>query len=225
MSDVDLDVSVDELEQQLLAREALIGALRLQQAAALRTLDVRQVHRVDGSRSLQEWVRARLDVADHTAKDLVDVARRLPEQPGLAERAAGERLSFARVAAASRLIASGADERLVELSFGYDLTGVQLLRNRHRRVTRSNEREVFVDRRLWLQDSFDGMYGRSGGELPGFGYRIFAKALEERADMFDDLPGPVSTKPQRMAKCEPLFLERRRAAILASRAASSQSTS
>ncbi len=75
---VDLDASVDELEQQLLAREELIGVLRLQQAEALRTLDARQVHRVDGSRSLQEWVRARLDVGEHVARDLVDVARQLP---------------------------------------------------------------------------------------------------------------------------------------------------
>lgn len=52
MLDVDLEASVDELEQQLLAREALIGALRLQQAEALRTLDAGQVHRLDGSRSL-----------------------------------------------------------------------------------------------------------------------------------------------------------------------------
>lgn len=199
MLDVDLDVPVDELEQQLLAREALIGVLRLQQAEALRTLDAGQVHRVDGSRSLQEWVRARLDVADHTAKDLVDVARQLPEQPALADRATGDVLSFARVAATSRLIASGADEGLIDMSFGYDLAGVRRLRNRHRHMTRSNERDVFADRRVWLQDSFDGMFGRFGGELPGFEYRIFTKALEERADMFGDLPGPVTTKPQRMA--------------------------
>lgn len=199
MLDVDLETSVDELEQELLAREELIGALRLQQADALRTLDTRQVHLVDGSRSLQEWVRARLDVTDRTASDLVDVARQLPEQPALAERAADERLSFARVAATSRLVASGAEERLIELSFGYDLAGVQRLRNRRHRITRSTERDVFVDRRVWLQDSFDGMHGRFGGELPGFEYRIFSKALEERADMFGDLPGPAATRPQRMA--------------------------
>ncbi len=199
MMNVDLDASVDELEQQLLAREELIGVLRLQQAEALRTLDARQVHRVDGSRSLQEWVRARLDVGEHVARDLVDVARQLPEQSGLADRAANEKLSFARIAATSRLVASGADERLTELSFGHDLAGVRRLRNRRQRLTRSSEKDTFVDRRVWLQDSLDGMYGRFGGELPGFEYGIFSKALEERADMFGDLPGPVATKPQRMA--------------------------
>ena len=199
MLDVDLEASVDELEQQLLVREALIADLRLQQAEALRTLDARQVHRVDGSRSLQEWVRARLDVSETTARDLVDVARQLPEQPQLEQRVEEESLSFERIAATSRLVASGVDERLIELSFGYDLAGVRRLRNRRRRVTRSNERDVFVDRRVWLQDSFDGMCGRFGGELPGFEYRIFTKALEERADMFGDLPGPVATRPQRMA--------------------------
>ncbi|MDJ0498173.1 MAG: hypothetical protein QNJ89_10105 [Acidimicrobiia bacterium] len=41
--------------------------------------------------------------------------------------------------------------------------------------------------------------GRFGGELPGFEFQIFSKAVEERADMFGDLPGPVATKPQRLA--------------------------
>lgn len=54
MFDVDLDVSVDELEQQLLVREELIAELRLEQAEALRTLDTLQVNRMDGARSLHE---------------------------------------------------------------------------------------------------------------------------------------------------------------------------
>jgi hypothetical protein len=58
---------------------------------------------------------------------------------------------------------------------------------------------VFVDRHLWLQDSPDEERGRSGGEWPGFEFLIFSKAVEERADMFGDLPGPVATKPQRLA--------------------------
>jgi hypothetical protein len=58
---------------------------------------------------------------------------------------------------------------------------------------------VFIDRHLWLQDSLDGERGRFGGELPGYEYNIFTKALQERADMYRDLPGPAATKPQRMA--------------------------
>ena len=81
MFDVELETSVDELEQRLLACEALIAALRMQQVDTLRALDIAQVPRIDGSRSLQEWLRGRLDVSEQTARNLVDVARRPNGQP------------------------------------------------------------------------------------------------------------------------------------------------
>jgi hypothetical protein len=46
--------SIDELEQGLLTREAVIGELRRQQSRLLAELDGLQVHQVDGARSLQE---------------------------------------------------------------------------------------------------------------------------------------------------------------------------
>ena len=106
----------------------------------------------------------------------------------LEERLADQDLSFERIAATARLLASGADEQLVDSSCGFDLAGVRRLRNRQRRVTRTDERDVFVDRHSRLQDSLDGNRGRFSGELPGFEFSIFSKAVEERADMFGDLP-------------------------------------
>ena len=85
---------------------------------------------MDGARSLQEWVRARLDVADSTARDLVHAARHLSEQPATAELAETGGASFDRVVATSRLVASGAEPELVEASFRYDLNGVNRLRHR-----------------------------------------------------------------------------------------------
>jgi hypothetical protein len=194
---VDLTATIDELEQGFLAREQAISLMRQQQAEMLRALDVMQVDRVDGARSLQEWTRGRLDVSAHTARDLVDAARALPEQPNLVQNAEG--LSFERLVATSRLVASGACEAVIRNSFGFDIAGVGRLRNRHRRISRRSERDVFVDRYVYLQDSFDGSRGRVKGELPGFEYRILARALEERADMFGDLPGPRVAKQQRLA--------------------------
>jgi hypothetical protein len=199
MWNVDFSATVDELEQGLLARESMISLLRQQQAEIVASLDVAQVDRVDGARSMQEWTRGRLDVSAHTARDLVDAARQLAHQPELLQLCKDNDLSFERLVATSRLIASGADEEIIAKSFGFDLAGVTRLRHRHRRITRNNEREVFVDRHLYLQDSLDGVRGRFSGELPGFEYRIFAKAVEERAGMFGDLPGPTVAKPQRMA--------------------------
>ena len=199
MFNANLDATVDDLEQGLLAREALISQMRQQQAALLSSLDAMQVNQLDGARFLQEWTRARLDVSAHTARDLVDAARSLPERPYLVELAQENGLSFERLVATCRLVQTGADDETVARSFGFDLAGVARFGNRHRRISHSGEHDVFVDRHIWTQNSFDGSRGRFGGELPGFEFGILSKALGERADMFGDLPGPRTTKPQRLA--------------------------
>ncbi len=197
MLDMDFDTSIDTLEQEILAREEQIARLRREQTEAIHQLDMRQVHIVDGSRSLQEWLRARLDIAQHTARSLVDAARQLPFQPALVANCEG--LSFERLVATSRLIASGADSETVQRSFGFDLAGVDRLRSKQRRMTRSSERDKFVDRFVWFQDSLDNTTGRINGELPGIEYTIIRDAVEERADQFGDLPGPVQNAAQRRA--------------------------
>ena len=199
MLDIDLDASVDELEQRLAACELMITRLRAWQAKALRTLDVRQVDQMDGARSMQDWVRARLDVSDGTARDLVHASKYLPEQPDVAALVEDGVVSFDRVVATSRLKASGADDETVARSFGFDLNGVTRLRHRERRLSRHGETETFNNRFVYIQDSLDGSTGRTVVELPGFEHGILTKALEERADMFNDLPGPPITKGQRLA--------------------------
>lgn len=84
MFKMDLHTTIDELEQQLVACEEAVAHIRRLQSDVLHSLDMRQIHCVDGARSLNEWVRGRLDVTSHTARDLVDFARQLPHQPELA---------------------------------------------------------------------------------------------------------------------------------------------
>ncbi|MDJ0664589.1 MAG: DUF222 domain-containing protein [Acidimicrobiia bacterium] len=199
MLDTDFDTTTDQLEQDVLACELLVTRLRARQAESLRELDRRQVRMVDGARSLQEWVRARLDVSDTTARDLVHAARCLPDRPELQKAAEEGSYAFDRIVATSRLANSGADEDTLERSFGYDISGVARLRHRQRNITALDETDLFSDRRLFIQDTFDGSGGRTVVELPGFEHRILTKALEQRADMFNDLPGPAIAKWQRMA--------------------------
>ena len=199
MLGTDFDTTTDQLEQDVLACELLVTKLRARQAGSLRELDSRQVRMLDGARSLQEWVRARLDVSDTTARDLVHAARYLPEHSEIEELANEARYSFDRIIATSRLAVSGADDNTLERSFGRDISGVARLRHRQRRITSLDEAAIFADRRLFIQDTFDGSGGRTVVELPGFEHHILTKALEQRADMFNDLPGPPIGKCQRMA--------------------------
>jgi hypothetical protein len=190
MFDVDLDsVTPDDLERSLLRIEGEIAGLRLFQASLLRAVDVAQVPLGDGCRSLQEWTRARLDVSEPTARDLVQAARAVPEQPQVEELAA-EGVSFDRLVATSRLVASGADAETVERSLGFDLAGVVRLRERHRLVTRSDEVAAFRDRYLVLQPALDGSRGSIRGELPGLEYVTVQEALTRRVDELRQLPGP-----------------------------------
>jgi len=192
-----LDASLDVLEQELVALEEQVARARLRQAELLHVLDNHRIDRIDGARSLQEWVRGRLDATAHTARDLVDAARHLPHQPKLVAGAGG--WSFERTVATVRLIVSGAEPTMVEASFGYDLAGVDMLRGKQRRITRMLERDRFTGRTVWFQDSLDNSSGRITGELPGLEYGIVRDAVEERASQFGDLPGPVQTKEQRRA--------------------------
>ncbi len=194
---MDLHTSIDELEQQLAAGEEAVARIRKFQAEVLHSLDMRQIHRVDGARSLNEWVRGRLDVTSHTARDLVDAARQLPHQPGLTDDS--DNMSFERLVATSRLMAAGADEATVRRSFGFDLAGVDRLRSKHRTITRQSERDKFVDRHLYFQDALDQTTGRINAELPGFEYALVRDAIEERAEKFRELPGPIQTGTQRRA--------------------------
>jgi hypothetical protein len=79
---MDLDkYSTDDLEQQLIADERLKAQLAARQMAVLKELDRRRIATADGSRSMQEWVSARLDVGPDTAKRLVQTMRRTVTVP------------------------------------------------------------------------------------------------------------------------------------------------
>ncbi len=69
-------VTTDQLEQDFIADERLIGRLRARQAIRLAELDQRQVHHGDGCRTMAEWVSSRADLSSHTAKRLVAVTKR-----------------------------------------------------------------------------------------------------------------------------------------------------
>ncbi|HWB89089.1 MAG TPA: hypothetical protein VG872_07725, partial [Acidimicrobiia bacterium] len=104
-------LSIDRREQRLLAADRAIARLRELQMQDLAELDVAQVAASDGSRSLSEWVSARLDMGIESARTLVRTMRRLQERPDLQEDLAHGRVSYDRVEALSRI---GEDVGLME---------------------------------------------------------------------------------------------------------------
>jgi hypothetical protein len=66
-----MELSMDQLEQRLVSDESLIAQLRARQLHDLARLDRAQVATGDGSRSMSEWVAARVDVSIETARTLL----------------------------------------------------------------------------------------------------------------------------------------------------------
>lgn len=190
---------VDVLEGELIALERLIARARARQAELLTELDVAQVTAMDGARSMLEWTAARLDVTHDTARRLVRAAKGLAEWEQVRCGVAGGDMSFDRAEAMLVLHASGAAADVVAHSFGLDLAGVRRLAARHRRIRKVDEEQAFRDRYLATQTSLDGTTGRFWGQLPGFEFRLFEKAIDRRADMFRDLPGPAPEAGARRA--------------------------
>lgn len=192
-------VPVDVMEQELIACEGLISRLRARQTVLLRQLDTAQVAQLDGSRSMIEWTAARLDIRHDAAGGLNQAAKLFAEYPHVAAAVAEGNLGFERGLATAKLAATGAPDDVVAGSDRFDLAGVYRLAARHRRVTRRGERDAFLGRFVATQPSLDGTTGRLWGELPGFEFRIFEKALQQRSDQFRDLPGPAPAAGARRA--------------------------
>ena len=105
-------VSTDQLERRLSETEVIVSRARAVQLEVLEELDRRQVATGDGSRSLSEWLAARIDVSPSTAKGLVRTMRRTADQPELRGRL-GSGVSFDRVEALSRLSDRDPDDLLL----------------------------------------------------------------------------------------------------------------
>lgn len=180
---MDLDsFSTDALEQQLVADEAAVAQLKARQMALLEELDVRQVATADGSRSLSEWVAARLDVGPDSAKTLVRTMRRLQDRPDLQKDLATGRASYDRAEALSRI---SDDVGLMEWA---DVSQVRREAAKRARVTAQDESKAADDRYMAMQPSLDESRWRFWGELDGHSGTLVDKVLNEAADDQPELP-------------------------------------
>jgi hypothetical protein len=167
--------STDQLEQQLIDDQTSISRLQARQLAVLEELDRRQIATADGSRSMSEWVAARLDLSQDTARSLVRTMRRTSDRPDLRE-ALDSGVSFDRVEALSRILEP------VGLLEHLDVGGVHREAALRVRVTTVMEQKSSDDRFLVVQPSLDQSWWKVWGGLDGYGGAIFDKVVSEHAD-------------------------------------------
>lgn len=186
-------LSVDQREQRLIADERLIARLRARQLSDLAELDVAQVASGDGSRSLGEWVAARLDVSVDTAKRLVRTMRRLQDRPDLRDVLASGDVTFDRVEAVSRI---PEDVGLMEWA---DIAGVHREAAQRVRITAESERRTAADRYMVLQPNLDESWWKFWGGLDGYAGTLMDKVLSEKADNLPEVEGLATDSSWRRA--------------------------
>jgi hypothetical protein len=179
--------SVDRLERCLAEAAGMWSRAVAAMLPAIRALDVAQVDLVDGSRSMVEWLSARLDCDHPTARRLLGLARSADAE--VEERLAAGEVSVDRASAVVLLKATGAPPEEMDRSFGLDLAGVRRLTNVRTALTAGRERELFDSRFLCVQPSLDDTVWRLWGQLAGLDGRIVEQALERQVDEFPDHPG------------------------------------
>ncbi len=150
-------VTTDQLEQDFMADEGLIGQLRARQTIRLAELDSRQVHNADGCQTMAEWVSSRADMSSHTAKRLVATTKRMLDRPDvLGSLAAGE-TSYERAEQVVRT--SHTIEDLAHL----DISGIARLVAKESQLSRVDERQAHAGRYLTMQPNLEtvGSAGRT----------------------------------------------------------------
>ena len=177
------DRSPDDIEQQILADELLIGRLRARQMVNIQLADEMQLAVADGCRTLTEWVASRTDTSRHTAKTLVMTARRLADRPADHMKLAAGEQSFERASVASRLNDSVDPDN-------FDVDSLRRIARRQSGITSSEESARFDERYLHIQPTLDDTAWKLWGQLAALDGAIVEQALFARAD---ELPNDFTT--------------------------------
>ena len=167
----------DQLDELIVRAEGEIAAWRAVQMAAVGEKRSRGSYRADGHRSIVEWVAARADVSQETARRICWTGSRLAEAPQVAEQLASGEISFDRAEQLARLPVElrGGHE-------GYDIAQLRRLVAHHRRLTRRREKRIVNNGFLNFATSPDEVSTSLWGELAGLDARIVEKAVDQRAD-------------------------------------------
>jgi hypothetical protein len=180
--------STDLLEGRLVENRELISRIESEQLALLEVLDRRQVAAADGSRSLSEWLSARLDISLESSKSLVRTTRRTELRPDL-RLALSEGVSFDRIEAVSRILA---DVGLLEQ---LDVAGVRREATKRAEITVEDEHRTASDRYLVVQPSLDESWWRLWGGLDGASGALVDKVLSEMGDHQPEFPDGSTGDP------------------------------
>ncbi|CAN5878258.1 hypothetical protein BH23ACT5_BH23ACT5_14100 [soil metagenome] len=180
------ELSTDQLELELTRLESLKTRAAALQTVLIAEAESRQLALLDGSRTMTEWVSARLDTGTDTARRLVTLSRARADRPLIAHRLDHGEIGPERAAAICAMTPAGSEEDALAHTRGLDLAGVARLAARHRRISRSSEERSHDSSYLVIQPTLDESWWRLWGGLTGPAGAVVEEALRQRGDQLPD---------------------------------------
>jgi len=180
-------VPLEWLEAQICELAGHLAAATCRFLVLLGDFDARQGWASWEMTSCAQWLSWKCQMSSGTAREHVRVARALRDLPVIRARFAAARLSYAKVRALTRIATPATEADQAELAG--PMTGNQLERfaRAHRQVTRADDAEARVRRRLVWRFEEDGSLSGTF-RLPPLAGAVLLQALRAACD---DLAGPA----------------------------------
>src|SRR6516225_9996305 len=187
-------VPLERLEAQICELAGHLAAATCRFLVLLGDFDARRGWASWEMNSCAAWLSWKCQMSSHTAREHVRVARALRDLPVIRARFAAARLSYAKVRALTRIATPATEADLAELAG--PMTGNQLERfaRAHRQVTRADDAEARVRRRLVWRFEEDGSLSGTF-RLPPLAGAVLLQALRAACDdLAGDPRGEVSVE-------------------------------
>ena len=187
-------VPLERLEAQICELAGHLAAATCRFLVLLADFDARRGWAGWEMGSCAQWLSWKCQLSSGTAREHVRVARALRDLPVIRARFAAGRLSYAKVRALTRIATAATEAGLAELAGPMTANQLERFARAHRQVTRADDADARVRRRLTWRLEEDGSLSGTF-RLPPLQGAVLLKALRaacaELAGQAGDLRGGV----------------------------------
>ena len=207
-------VPLERLEAQICELAGHLAAATCRFLVLLADFDARRGWASWEMGSCAQWLSWKCQLSSGTAREHVRVARALRDLPVIRARFAAGRLSYAKVRALTRIATPATEAGLAELAGPMTANQLERFARAHRQVTRADDADARVRRRLAWRLEEDGSLSGTF-RLPPLAGAVLLKALRAAcADLAGEAAGPpagvsaetpaaMETRPPRTGRLRP----------------------
>src|SRR6266576_322606 len=196
-------VPLERLEAQICELAGHLAAATCRFLVLLADFDARRGWASWEMNSCAQWLSWKCQMSSGTAREHVRVARALRDLPVIRARFAAATLSYAKVRALTRIATPATEAGLAELAGPMTANQLERFARAHRQVTRADDADARVRRRLVWRFEEDGSLSGTF-RLPPLAGAVLLKALRAAcADLAGEPRGDVSAETPAAAETPP----------------------